>query len=57
MKYFMKHNQYEILYFSFLNQSHPMFTDNQIGDEGCKAIAEALKVNRTLTSLNLIGDK
>ncbi len=53
----MKHNQYEILYFSFLNQSHPMFTDNQIGDEGCKAIAEALKVNRTLTSLNLIGDK
>ena len=31
-------------------------TDNQIGDEGAKAISEALKINTTLTSLNLKSD-
>jgi hypothetical protein len=30
-------------------------TDNCIGDAGALALAEALKVNRTLTSLNLFG--
>ena len=28
-------------------------TDNMIGDEGAKALSEMLKVNTTLTSLNL----
>ena len=28
-------------------------TDNEIGDEGAKAMSEMLKVNTTLTSLNL----
>ena len=28
-------------------------TDNEIGDEGAKATSEMLKVNTTLTSLNL----
>ena len=28
-------------------------TDNQIGDEGAKALSEMLQVNTTLTSLNL----
>ena len=27
--------------------------DNQIGDEGAKAISESLKINTSLTSLNL----
>lgn len=27
--------------------------DNYIGDEGAKALAEALKVNTTVTSINL----
>ena len=32
-------------------------TDNEIGVEGAKALCEMLKVNTTLTSLNLDGDK
>ena len=28
-------------------------TDNKIGDEGAKAMSEMLKVNTTLTTLNL----
>ena len=28
-------------------------TDNHIGDDGAKALSEMLKVNTTLTSLNL----
>ena len=29
--------------------------DNEISDEGAKAIAEGLKINNTLTSINLQG--
>ena len=31
--------------------------DNNIGDEGGKAIGEALKVNTSLTEINLDGNK
>jgi hypothetical protein len=30
-----------------------MCTDNDIGDEGAKALGEALKLNSTITTLNL----
>ena len=30
-------------------------TDNKIGAEGTKALSEMLKVNTTLTSLNMYG--
>ena len=33
----------------------PPSTANQIGDDGAKAFAEALKVNRTLTQLDVVG--
>ena len=29
------------------------FTDNQIGDDGAKAISEALKTNQSITHINL----
>ena len=32
-------------------------TDNGIGDEGAKAMSEMMKVNTTLTSLNLSGEE
>ena len=32
-------------------------TDNGIGDEGAKAMSEMLKVNTTLTELDLGGEK
>ena len=32
-------------------------TDNKIGDEGAKAMSEMLKVNTTLTSLDLRGEE
>ena len=32
-------------------------TDNWIGDEGAKALGEMLKVNTTLTSVNLYGEE
>ena len=32
------------------------YTDKQLGDEDTKMISETLKVNTTLTSLNLRGD-
>lgn len=32
-------------------------TDNGIGDEGVKALSDGLKVNTTLTSLDLSCDK
>ena len=32
-------------------------TDNEIGDEGAKALSEMLKVNTTLTSLDLSGEE
>ena len=32
-------------------------TDNDIGDEGAKKISESLKINTTLTTLSLSGDK
>ena len=32
-------------------------TDNKIGDEGAKALSEMLKVNTTLTSLNLWSEE
>ena len=31
-------------------------TESQIGDEGAKALGEALKTNTTLTYLNLCGN-
>ena len=30
-----------------------LYIDNEIGDEGAKALGEGLKENKTLTSLNL----
>ena len=33
------------------------WTDNKIGAEGASKISEALKVNTTLTELNLGGDE
>ena len=33
------------------------WTDNEIGDEGANKISESLKVNSTLTELNLFGDE
>ena len=33
------------------------WTDNEIGDEGASKISESLKVNTTLTELNLTGDE
>ena len=32
-------------------------TDNEIGDEGAKALSEMLKVNTTLTSLQLLSEE
>ena len=32
-------------------------TDNQIGDEGAKAMSEMLKVNTTLTTLKLLSEE
>ena len=32
-------------------------TDNGIGDEGVKALSEMLKMNTTLTELNLRGEE
>ena len=32
-------------------------TDNEIGEEGVKALSEMLKVNTTLTSLHLSNEK
>ena len=32
-------------------------TDNEIGDEGAEAISKMLKVNKTLTSLDLTGEE
>ena len=32
-------------------------TDNVIGDEGAKAMSEMMKVNNTLTTLNLRSDE
>ena len=32
-------------------------TGNRIGDEGAKAMSEMMKVNSTLTSLNLWGEE
>ena len=32
-------------------------TGNEIGDEGAKAMSEMLKVNTTLTSLNLSSEE
>ena len=33
------------------------WTDNEIGDEGASKISESLKVNTTLTELDLEGDE
>ena len=37
-------------------EENEWWTVNQIGDEGAKAISEAMKINTTLTELNLTGD-
>ena len=31
--------------------------DNQIGDEGAKSISESLRINTSLTKLNLLSDQ
>ncbi len=33
------------------------WTDNEIGPEGARTLSEALKINSSLTSLNLEGDE
>lgn len=38
---------------SCLTRARAPPADNKIGDEGAKALAEALKVNTTVTSINL----
>jgi len=38
---------------SCLTRARARPADNDIGDEGAKALAEALKVNTTVTSINL----
>ena len=37
-------------------EENEKWTDNHIRDEGAKAINEAMKINTTLTSLDLKGD-
>ena len=32
-------------------------TDNEIGDEGARSISESLKINTSLTTLNLRSDE
>ena len=32
------------------------WTENQVGDDGARALAEALQVNSTLTELHLYGE-
>ena len=34
-----------------------IWTDNEIGDEGARMISEGLKINSTLTKLNLESDE
>ena len=34
-----------------------LWTDNRIGAEGARMISEGLKINSTLTELNLYGDE
>jgi hypothetical protein len=44
-------------YFPFLNTNSPKETKgNQLGPEGGKAIAEALKINSSIQHLNLAGN-
>ena len=38
-------------------KSKQKWTDNKIGDEGASAISESLKINTTLTELNLRCDE
>ena len=40
----------------FLMNNEKKWTDNNIGDEGANAISESLKINTTLTHLNLGGN-
>ena len=37
-------------------EENEYWTDNKIGAEGAKAISETMKINTTLTSLDLGGD-
>ena len=48
---------YLISLYSFFEPStgHHTFVDNNIGSEGAKTLAEALKVNQSLQNLNLDG--
>ena len=38
-------------------QNEIKMIDNEIGDEGAKRISESLKINTSLTSLNLGGNE
>ena len=40
-----------------MRERNDKWIDNQIGDEGAKTISESLKINTSLTSLNLGGDE
>ncbi len=40
-----------------MNESEGEWIGNQIGDEGAKSLSEALKINTSLTSLNLGSDE
>ena len=39
------------------NEEKRQLTGDEIGDEGANALSEMLKVNTTLTSLNLKGEE
>ena len=40
-----------------MKSKQKQWTDNQIGDSGASAISESLKINTTLTVLNLSRDE
>ena len=42
---------------TFLNDCFELFAENDIDDEGAKTLSEMLKVNTTLTTLNLEGEE
>ncbi len=39
------------------NEVSEEWIGNQIGDEGTKSISESLKINSSLTKLNMLSDK
>ena len=43
--------------FNITNNIYIFRTDNKIGTEGAKSLSEALKINSSLTKLNLSGEE